>query len=364
MKAKRTPLAVLTAQLTHPDGWQQLLPKGEFRSRDGSPKDVAHWYIDETIANQLIEKARGLKQDLLVDYDHETILKAKNGIDAGNVVAAGWFNADEIKWFDDDERQGLYIKPRWTPKAYQQIKDGEFAYLSAVFPYDDNGTPLELRMAAVTNDPGITGMQRLAVLSATLNSQEIVKMPESLRKLLAKLGVELAEGAELTEEQASQALAALDALETDKTKATEQVATLSAKATQVDLSQYVPKATYDAVMSQMAVLSAKTDEVEIDRAISKARNEGRAVEAEVDYLKGFGKQQGVAALSAMLDQRPQIAVLSAQQTQTTKMEKTKKGTAVLSAADKEAAKLLGISEDDYAKEMQATENQATETGAK
>ena len=261
MKAEKTSLAVLTAQLTSPDGWQQLLPKGEFRSRDGSPTDVAHWFIDGTIAQNLIHKARQLNQDLLVDYDHETILKAKKGIDAGNVVAAGWFNADEIQWFDDDERQGLYIKPRWTPKAYQQIKDGEFAFLSAVFPYDENGTPLELRMAALTNDPGITGMQRLAVLSATLNPQENVKMPESLRKLLAKLGVEIAEGVELTEEQANTALNALETLQTDKTKADEQVATLSAKNTEVDLSQYVPKATYDAVMSQVAVLSAKTDEV-------------------------------------------------------------------------------------------------------
>lgn len=354
MKAEKTSLAVLTAQLTSPDGWQQLLPKGEFRSRDGSPTDVAHWFIDETIAQNLIHKARQLNQDLLVDYDHETILKAKKGIDAGNVVAAGWFNADEIQWCDDDERQGLYIKPRWTPKAYQQIKDGEFAFLSAVFPYDENGTPLELRMAALTNDPGITGMQRLAVLSATLNPQENVKMPESLRKLLAKLGVEIAEGVELTEEQANTALNALETLQTDKTKADEQVATLSAKNTEVDLSQYVPKATYDAVMSQVAVLSAKNDEVDIDNHIAKARNEGRAVEAEVDYLKQFGKQQGVAALSAMLEKRPQIAVLSAQQTQTTKVEKPfEKGTAVLSAADKEAAKLLGISEQDYAKELEA-----------
>lgn len=89
MKAEKTSLAVLTAQLTSPDGWQQLLPKGEFRSRDGSPTDVAHWFIDGTIAQNLIHKARQLNQDLLVDYDHETILKAKKGIDAGNVVAAG-----------------------------------------------------------------------------------------------------------------------------------------------------------------------------------------------------------------------------------------------------------------------------------
>ena len=351
MKANKTPLAVLTAQLTSPDGWQQLLPKGEFRSRDGSPKDVAHWFIDETIAHRLIDKVRQLKQDVLIDYDHETIFKAKKGVDAGNVVAAGWFNADEMQWFDDDERQGLFISPRWTAKAYQQIKNGEFAFLSAVFPYDGNGIPLELRMAAVTNDPGITGMQRLAVLSADdLNPQEKKAMNALLKQLLAKLGVELADGAEPTEEQATKALDALTALMKGKTDAEEQVATLSAKATDVDLSKYVPKATYDATVQQLAVLSAKSADTEIDTMVSKARNEGRAMESEVDYLKQFGKQQGVAALSAMLDARPQIAVLSAQQTQTTNVDKTEKGVAVLSAVEKDMAQRLGISEADFLKQ--------------
>ncbi|WP_044469946.1 phage protease [Mannheimia massilioguelmaensis] len=350
MKAKKTPIAVLTAQLINPDGWQQLLPKGEFRSRDGSPQDVAHWFIDKTIAHRLMDKVRALKQDILIDYDHETIIKAKNGVDAGNVVAAGWFNADEMQWFDDDERAGLFIKPRWTPKAYQQIKDGEFAFLSAVFPYDENGIPLELRMAAVTNDPGVTGMQRLAVLSAYDLTTESNAMNALLKQLLAKLGVELADGAEPTEEQATAAKDALDALIKGKTDAEAQVATLSAKSTSVDLSQYVPKATYDATVSQLAVLSAKTAENEIDTLVTKARNEGRAIEAEVDYLKQFGKQKGVAELSAMLSARPQIAVLSAQQTQTTKVEKTEKGVAVLSAVEKETAYRLGISEADFIKQ--------------
>lgn len=351
MKAKKHPLAVLTAQLTQPDGWQQLLPKGEFRARDGRPDDVPHWFLDEAIANRLIQRVKALKQDILVDYDHATLLKAKHGIDEGNVVAAGWFNDVEMQWFDDEERQGLYIKPRWTQKAYQQIKEGEFAFLSAVFPYDHNGEPLEIRMAALTNDPGITGMQRLALLSAI--TTENFNMPKKLRELLAKLGVDIAEGAELTEEQADKAFKALETLQTDKTAADAQIVALNAKVQSVDLSAYVPKATYDAMVLQVAALSAKTSEASIESAIAKARNEGRAIEAEVEYLKGFGKQQGVAALSAMLEQRPQIAALSAMQTQATQVEKKTKGEAVLSAADKEAAKLLGISEADYAKELEA-----------
>lgn len=357
MKTKLHPIAVLTAQLTSAtDGWQQLLPKGEFRSRDGSPTDVAHWFIDEAIAHRLIEQVRALKQDVLVDYDHETILKAKRGIDAGNVVAAGWFNADEMQWFDDEQRQGLFIKPRWTAKAYQQIKDGEFAFLSAVFPYDKNGIPLELRMAALTNDPGVTGMQRLAVLSAYSHAQskEETPMNKLLQELLKKLGIELAEGSEPTEEQANNAKTALDALISGKADAEAQVATLNAKVNTVDLSQYVPKATYDATVNQLAVLSAQSTENEIKQAVDKARNEGRVLAAEVDYLTAFGKQQGLAALNSMLSSRQPIAVLSATQTsQLEQPEKAEKGVAVLSASDKEAAKLLGISEEEFAKQLEA-----------
>ncbi|WP_420796207.1 phage protease [Avibacterium paragallinarum] len=131
------------------------------------------------------------------------------------------------------------------------------------------------------------------------------------------------------------------------------MATLSAKSTEVDLSKYVPKDAYDATVTQLATLSAKACETEVDSLIATARNEGRVLEAEVNYLKGFGKQQGVAALSAMLAQRPQIAVLSAKQTDTTNVDKDgekEKGLAVLSAADKEAAKLVGMSEADFAKQ--------------
>jgi len=99
MNAKMTPLAVLTAQLTPtPDGWQQLLPKGEFRSRDGSPTDVAHWFLDEAIASRLIGLVRNLKQDVLVDYEHESWFKAKQGKEAGAVLAAGGGLAASASW--------------------------------------------------------------------------------------------------------------------------------------------------------------------------------------------------------------------------------------------------------------------------
>ncbi|MGR6980816.1 phage protease [Testudinibacter sp. P27/CKL/0425] len=353
------PYAVLSAEIKHDNGWYQLLPAGEFRARDGRPFDAPFWYLDGEIAARLIEQVRSSGQDVLIDYDHQTLLKAKQGL--GEALAAGRFSADEIEWREDS---GLWIKPRLTPKAQQHVADSEYLYLSAVFPYDGNGIPLELRMAALTNDPGITGMQSIATLAAefydsqsqptpkTIPKTKESPMTEQLRQLLAKLGVTVEKDATLSDEQGVAALSALDTLLSDKQTADEKVATLSAQANTVDLSRYVPKATYDATVQQLAVLSAQTSDTEIDTTITKARNEGRVIEAEVDYLKGFGKQQGVAALSAMLDARPQIAVLSAKQTDTTKPADGEK-LAVLSADEKTAAKLLGLSEDEFIKQKDA-----------
>ncbi|WP_157772238.1 phage protease [Zobellella denitrificans] len=151
-------LAILTAELADShDGWHQLLPAGRFKARDGRPFDVpgGHWQLDGDIAAGLIARAQALGQDLLIDYEHQTLHAAKNGKPA---PAAGWFNGAEIQWRED---QGLFIKPRWTERAQGFIERHEYRFLSAVFPYDDTGRPLELRMAAITNDPGVVGMASL-----------------------------------------------------------------------------------------------------------------------------------------------------------------------------------------------------------
>ncbi|WP_323915866.1 phage protease, partial [Aeromonas caviae] len=94
------------------------------------------------------------------------------------------------------------IKPRWTERAAALVAAKEYRFLSAVFPYDAQGRPLELRMTAITNDPGVVGMQALAALSAQPTQpgqpatpahavHKETPMNELLKKLLAKLGIEL-----------------------------------------------------------------------------------------------------------------------------------------------------------------------------
>ncbi|HDO1383447.1 TPA: phage protease [Aeromonas veronii] len=366
-------LAVLDAQLTpQGDGWYQLLPVGPFKARDGRPFDVAsgHWQLDGQIAAALIARAKALGQDILIDYDHQTLKTDQNGQPA---PAAGWYNSDEIAW---REGQGLFIKPRWTERAAALVAAKEYRFLSAVFPYDAQGRPLELRMTAITNDPGVVGMQALAALSALPASslmstqpgqlatsshvaQQEKSMNEHLIALLGKLGIQPGADGQFTAEQGTAALAALDTLRASAASAPELEAALSAEKAslaalkaqpggQIDLAKYVPVETYNALVTEVATLSAKVETTDAATLIKEARTQGKVVAAEEEYLTAYAAQKGVAALKALLEPRPAIAALAASQTtQVTLPEK--KGEAVLSADDKYAADQLGISYEEFAK---------------
>ncbi|MBL0653329.1 phage protease [Aeromonas caviae] len=360
-------LAVLEAQLTpQGDGWYQLLPVGPFKARDGRPFDVpgGHWQLDKSIATTLINRAKALGQDILIDYDHQTLKVDQNGQPA---PAAGWYNGDEIEW---REGLGLFIKPRWTERAAALVAAKEYRFLSAVFPYDIQGRPLELRMTAITNDPGVVGMQALAALSAQPTqtgplatpaqaAQKEKTMNEHLIALLGKLGIQLGADGQLTAEQGTAALAAFDSLQASAKKALELEAALSAEKAslaalkaqpggQVDLAQFVPVATYNALVTQVATLTAQVDTTDAATLIKEARTAGKVVAAEEEYLTAYAAQKGVAALKALLEPRPAIAALTASQTATVTLPE-KKGEAVLSAEDKYAADQLGISHEDFAK---------------
>ena len=154
--------ANLSLSISDSQTWQQLLPAGYFSAVDGRPQDVPSkkWFLDSYHAQQLITKAQLSVNDLVVDYEHQTLNSEQNGQPA---PAAGWFKS-EIEWRDGS---GLWIRPRWTSKAIEFIRQGEYRYLSAVFTYDKKtGIPQSLHSAALVNRAGLDGMQAVVALSS------------------------------------------------------------------------------------------------------------------------------------------------------------------------------------------------------
>lgn len=362
---RRTETAALSASLaSSDDGWCQLLPAGRVRARDGRPeKPAAGWLINKKSCDRIRANLAALKQPLLIDYDHHSEIAQEKGIKA---VAAGWVKADDVQW---REGQGIFIKPTWTPQAQKHIDDLEYAYLSAKLEYYvDNGEPASIRIASLTNDPAITGMKSVAALSAddlyvTTPSTELTPMNEQLRQLLAALGLTVPDDGELTPELGTAALSALTDIQAKAGKhdeLTTQVATLSAEldtakkpkpatAGGVDLTQYVPVETYNALRTEYAALSAQHGTTTLEQVLDKAEDEGRVFKSERSYLEGLGKQIGVAALSAQLEARQPIVALTTKQTDTLPAPKKETASAALSAEDLQVMKMLGKTEEEFLK---------------
>ncbi len=386
-------VAILSAAITHSqDGWYQLLPAGHFNARDGRPDDVpgGQWFIDATIAAQFIDATAAIGQPVLFDYNHVTLKQDEDPTACTEAKAAAWLRDPraDMQWRDGD---GLYVRLSLTPAAQAAVDNGEWAYLSAVFPYDDAGHPLYLRMGALTNDPGLTGMKSIAALSARLDTlislpspTEDVLMNETLLQLLEKLGITLPEDtSELTEdalrELLGQALVAIEtllasaqvALDTQEViDTTQDVEVLASDVTDivdensaelaeveqileeaalagVDLTQFVPAKAYNLLARSAAVLNAQAKTGGAENIIATARRSGRVLAAEVPYLRTLARTRGIAALNAAIKGRPAIAAVTRRQT--TVLGKPAQRLAVLSASDKEAARLQGLTEAEFLK---------------
>jgi phage I-like protein len=140
----------------------RILPAGMFRSADGSgrPADVTGWLMNTRIAHGIIASLAARKDDVLIDYEHQSLQTAKNG---GIAPAAGWFKRAE--WREGD---GLYaIDARWTDKAAAMISAKEYRFISPVFTFDKrNGEVQSLVSIGLVNQPALDGLTDLAAASA------------------------------------------------------------------------------------------------------------------------------------------------------------------------------------------------------
>lgn len=342
---------------------QQIFPAGQFQSSDGQSNavEVGFWNIDADIAKRVIADRVSKKNDLLFDYEHQTLHSEKNGKAA---PAAGWAKNANLEWIDGE---GLFVKDvEWTAKAKQLIQDKEYRYISPVFSYDKKtGAIVSLKHIAITNDPAIDGMQSLVALKHNPNQPVENDMHPLLVELLAAIGITVdpkndldyaALTALLDSKDAKTGIASLKASLAEFATQSTEIAALKAKSgNEIDLTQHVPVETYNAVVIEMAALKANNESLTVEQTIEQAQKDGKFIAAgEMDYLKDLGNSN-IAALKSTLDGRPQVAAFIGKQTTENKPDaQDNTGEAALTAEHKLVANQLGISHDDYAKQL-ATE---------
>lgn len=192
------PLAALAQNLTSASREIRILPPGLFRASDGRPVGLAGWKIDAASAARIVADLAS-RDDLVVDYEHQTLLAKENGQPA---PAAGWFS--RVVW---REGEGLFaVDVKWTDKAKQMIAAREYRYISPVFSYNAVSGQVERLLAlGLTNNPALSGLTDLAKIAA--NARNFAPSAERQAVLTAQapstLAYQIAKAA--TDYQTSQA---------------------------------------------------------------------------------------------------------------------------------------------------------------
>ncbi|QEA14269.1 phage protease [Comamonas flocculans] len=345
----------------------QFFPAGPFRSGDTRPEDVSAWRIDAASAARVIERFKARRKPLVIDYEHQTLHKEKNGQPA---PAAGW--PKSLEWV---EGQGLFGTVEMTARAAAAIDAREYLYFSPVFTYSTvDGSVLEILMGALTNDPGIQGMQPLSLMAAATAAFLPDPLPQEpsvnplLKALLAALGLPET----TTEEAATAALAALGPLPSLKDRAAVATAACSAlqlaadasaeavtgavaslRASQADPARFVPVEAVTALQSQIAALTARQQAADVQALIEPALADGRLLPAMETWARELGKTD-VAALTAYLQTAQPVAALAGTQTGGLPPGGTAKGDAQLSSAELAVCTAMGLTPEQYKAGASAT----------
>jgi len=378
--ASTTALAALTVQLASggpdmPEGCNvQLFPDGEFAARDGRPGTMEDcetkvWRMDADIAAALIAQVSARETPLFIDYEHHTLTAKDNGHKA---IAAGW--VESLTYVPG---RGLFAQVDWTEAASQHIKAREYRFISPLFGFDlKTGAVRFLINAALTNNPALDGTAAVAAALETTRMEDPMSKKEGQTALSEDLAERLRWMLNLPVTATAQEIIA----ELDKVKAQlggegaadtgvsilaiikdkdAQIAALAAKAGQPDPARFVPVEGVTALTEENTALKARVAELEqatgtaaLSAQIDAALKDGRVVKGLEGWLRDLAKANPEQA-KAYLDKAAPIAALSGMQTSAAGATPTPQGAgsgvAALTAEERQAASLLGMSEEDYAK---------------
>ena len=271
----------------------QLMPAGEFRAVDGRPEKLKGWTLDAEAAKAIVAEFEARANPWPIDYEHQTQLAADNGKPA---PAAGWIQALTFV-----PGVGLWAKVEWTATATQYIGEGAYKFISPVFTHDKSGRVKSLLMAALTNTPGIDGMNAVAL--STLLADHGDGDPPNHKSdgvnmdLLVALRVALGLKDTDTAESALSAVAAL--------KAGNDAEIVALKAKAFDPVKHVTMEDHKKVNDELVALRKAGTDAEVAALVDKAITSRQLAPAQKEWAVSLG-QKDVTALKAFLKDAPEI----------------------------------------------------------
>jgi len=297
--------------------WIQLFPAGaRVVGQDGRS-----WINDRPR-----EVVAAFNRSLPVDWEHASEIAAPQGQPA---PAAGWI--EELQARDDGS---IWGRVEWTERGRAQVAAREYRFISPVFTYGRaNNRVQRITSAALTNSPNLN-------LRALNRAQQSDIDPTSQpgdngmsNRVTQALG--LIDGA-----NDDQVIAAINKLKGD-------FATAKNRAENPDISSYVPRADYDAVLARATNAEIRVKDIEVnslkaeaEAVIDAALKEGKIAPASLDYHRAMCRDRtGLDAFKAFAVSAPKIVADSGLE------GKTPPGSgAVLTEEERAVCRMLGQSE--------------------
>ena len=364
---KLSALSLSLSQTGVPANHFLIFPEGDaIKAKDGRPFDAPAWIMKKDNGMALAASLNQSAKDLVIDYEHQTILSKENGQPA---PAAGWLKAGSFLYVDG---VGLCSNNyEFTAKAKDYIDNGEYRFKSPVVLYNKAGVVLGLHSVAITNDPALSILDELkpALLTAAITiaqtkpQQQENSMNPLLALILASLGLP-----ETTTE--ADAIAALNQqFVTIKDKATAKglmlddgklLASLSAEIDKVDEkfataqaqepdpSKYVPIEVVTALNEEIAKLQGNQKDP-AEELVAEALSNGQLLPAQESWAMLYA-QKDLQGFKDYLSRQPKIAALTQSQT-AGKPVSTATTTVALTADVKLVAAQLGVDAKDLASSM-------------
>jgi phage I-like protein len=337
-------MAAQSADAQSVPDWVHLLPAKTGAIRTVDQRGPFHVSApDEVIAASFTDADR-----LPIDENHATDLAAPNGLPA---PARGWIVEMEAR------ADGIWGRVEWTEAGAALVKDRAYRAISPVILHDDKKRVLRVLRASLVNRPNLKGL-------ATLNSEE--PSVNFIAKLAEALGLEKT----ATEDAVMGAVGKLKSGtgEVALQSALTEIGTALGVAGEKDAILAAAKAAKDAKPAEITALQAELVKVagqlselqsNAAKGVATAYIDGEIAKGRVGVkpLRDHYIARHMADAAAV---EKEIAALPVVGPSGTSIEPPapRDGEVALNAAQRDAARLLGIDPKKYAETLKAEKEEA------